>query len=468
MRKPVAKTTIGVILLMHMFIGIVFILKIPDFLTGMQTINYMCVLFSYYFVGMLWLYYIKKYGFYIFEHANMVMVITFISFSIEPMVSMIQNDMGIGYFYVFEGCIKATIIYVIAMFFFLYAYYKKSNYKCLYQQEDFHSDIVIKDKIVRWAFVIWCVGFFVQVIDLISNGYSIGYIFSIGTRGTMSSTEDGGLGIFGNIRYFMITALLYLYVYSDNKKIVWILRILSIMLSALRGYRWIIVVYLLSPLVVNSYISRKSPKRKNVIIIALALILMVGGLQFVRVSLKAGQGFSNHSDAEFNFAYIWGAFQGNFDLYKTLYGAVVYFPKQHFYTLGQQMVYLALVTIIPRAVWSNKPYSVIETIYKPYFMGNDAVRGAWAYAQLTEFYIEFGIIGVVVCMYIFGKLCRLLYRTAFNNNRTIHGVVLSATMFPMLMQFIIRGYMPLNLWPTVIILLPVIFMKLFVSNKKLD
>lgn len=450
-----------------MIIGFLFLINVPNFLNSIQIFDYYFVLFSYYFVGMMWIYYINKYGFYIFEHVNMVMAITFITFSIEPMISMIQDDLGIGSFYVFEGCMKATIIYMIAMTIFLYAYYSKSYKEYLYLKES-DSDIYIAEKdkkIARWALLIWCLGFAVQVIDLVSNGYSLNYIFSMGTSGSMSQIEDGGLGIFGNIRYFMITALLYMDLYSDRKKTIWILRILSIILSAMRGYRWIIVVYLISPIVVNSYLKRNYPKKKNMIALGLALVFIVGGLQYVRVALRSGGGLQGNSNVEFNLAYIWSAFQGNFDLYKTLYGAVTYFPDKHFYTMGQQLIYLSIVTIIPRAIWPGKPYSIIEKVYKVYFMGSDAVKGAWAYAQLTEFYVEFGIIGVIIFMYLFGKLCKFFFQTAMKKNRTVHDVVLGATMFPMLMQYVIRGYMPLNLWPTLIMLSPILFLKLFIRNK---
>ena len=96
-------------------------------------------------------------------------------------------------------------------------------------------------------------------------------------------------------------------------------------------------------------------------------------------------------------------------------------------------------------------------------MGEGAVRGHWAYAQMTEFYIEFGIIGVIICMYLFGRFCKYLRQLPLPSNRTVHGVVVASFFFPMLMQLVIRGYTPLNFWPIVFILIPVFIMKHFVS-----
>lgn len=462
MRKKLSRQHITVIIVIYFIIGLIFLGKCPDTINTNQFICYYTVLLSYFVVGFIWIVCVDKFGFYIFEPVNMVMVLTFISYSIEPMISIIQDDMGIGSFYVFDGCTKATLLYIVGVCIFLYSYYNGTADLVYDECSAVEAESNDRIKYAAWMFLLLAIS--VQMIDLMLHGFSLHYILSLGMSGSVETVEEGGLGIFGNIRYFSLTSLLYLDIYSKNKKSVWLMRILCIIMCALRGYRWIVVLYLLSPIVVNSYVKRKSPKLKTLLIIAVALIFMVGGLQFVRISLRHGTGLAGLADREFNLAYIWGAFQGNFDLYKTLYGAVTYFPDKSFYTLGQQMIYLTLATIIPRSIWPEKPYSVIEKVHKLHFMGPDAVRGAWAYAQLTEFYVEFGIIGICVCMYLMGRICKKVFVLSNREDRTVHSVVVAAFVFPMLMQFVIRGYMPLNFWPTVFMLVPVIVIKLFVSN----
>lgn len=461
MRSIISRRGIIFLIALYLTVGLVFLLKLPNGLTVKEMTSYLFVLASYFIVGFIWIVQIDKHGFFIFEPATMVIGLTFITFSVEPMISVIQGDLGIGSFYVFDGCKKATIIYMIAILIFMFGYYNGSNF--MEQKED-DGTIYQNDRIQHLALVIWCGAFILQVVDLISNGYSLNYIFSLGSSGALENVEDGGLGIFGNIRYFMVTALLYLDVYSKNKKSVWILRMLSVLLSVLRGYRWIVVIYILSPIVLYAYMKRKSPKMKTIIVLICTLAIIIGAMQFVRTSLREGNGIGNYNEeAQFNLAYIWGAFQGNFDLYKSLYGAVTYFPEQQFYTMGQQMILLTIATIIPRSIWPSKPYSVIDTVYKPHFMGNDAVRGHWAYAQISEFYIEFGVTGVIICMYLFGRFCKFLRELPLYENRTVHDVVVASFFFPMLMQLVIRGYMPLNFWPIIFILIPVFFMKYAVS-----
>ena len=149
----------------------------------------------------------------------------------------------------------------------------------------------------------------------------------------------------------------------------------------------------------------------------------------------------------------------NFDLYKTLYAAVVYFPEKHFFTLGQQLVFLTLVTAIPRAIWPGKPISIFETL-KAEWLGQGAITGAWAYAQITEFYVEYGTIGAIVLMGIFGKICRNL-KKSYRTPKTIHSLVAYSVTYPMLMQFVIRGYMPINFWIMFFMLVPVLVIKGF-------
>lgn len=458
MRSKLSRNSITTIVVLYLLVGFIFLINVPDFLTTKENFEYLYILFSYYVVGMIWIRHIDRHGFFIFEPATMVMSLTFITFSVEPMISMIQNDMGIGSFYVFDGCFKATTIYIIAAVTFLFSYYKGTRQFEIESSEE-KEVYEYGNKNFYIAFLIWLLAFLVQIVDLIANGYSIQYIFSLGSTGSMENAE-GGLGIFGNIRYFMVTALLYMDIYAKNKKTVWLCRGLSILLAMLRGYRWIIIVYVLSPIVLYAYVKKKSPRLKNIVVLAIIMMVFVGAMQFVRTSLREGNGLGNYNqELNFNLSYIWGAFQGNFDLYKTLYGAVTYFPSSAFYTLGQQMIYLTIVTIIPRSIWPSKPYSIIDSVYKVHFMGEGAVRGHWAYAQLTEFYIEFGIIGVIVCMYIFGRFCKYLRELPLYQNRTVHDVVTASFFFPMLMQLVIRGYMPLNFWPVVFILLPVFIMK---------
>ncbi|MEO2223849.1 O-antigen polymerase [Priestia megaterium] len=438
-------------------IGILFMLYKPDNLTNVYNGYYTFILFSYFLVGGAFVFCITIKGIYIFEPITMVMPLTIITFSVEPLICIISGDTTLLGFEVFEGCYKATLIYMVASLTYLFGYFTKirtSNEKKVVEKEvTIRNKVIVnnKKKILFLAYIFWIVGFSVQLLDFLKQGYSYDYIFSLGAAGSFEATESS-LGAITNIRFFMLAPLLYLDLYSDKKALKWTMRILAILLTMLRTSRWIILIYILSPIVLHYVKEKKKPSKKVLIPTFILSVFLIGAMQYFRASIRDGSGLDSLGSSGFSVSYIWGAFQLNFDLFKTLYGAVVYFPGEHAFTLGKQMIFLTIATIIPRAIWPTKPISVIEEL-KANFLGSGAVDGHWAYAQLTEFYIEFGITGVIVLMFGFSKLCKYLIKLCKTNND--HNLIIYSIMFPMLMQLVIRGYMPNNFWSVIFLLLPI-------------
>lgn len=447
--------------IVYIMLGIIFLFKIPNNLSFKLMTDYLLILFSYFFVVGIWGHYIFKKGIYIFEPSTMVLLLTIISFSIEPLISITINDLDVNGFYVYAGCKKATIIYIIATVSFIFCYYnkiickKKEYYNCsidkIYKE---CIDISNKNRVLILAWFFAIIGVLVSLVDLLLQGYSIQYILSLGVSGTMS-IEDSSLGVFINLRYCMIPAFIYLYKYSRVKWPSYILTIIALSCMFMRNKRWVMIIIIMAPIVYKYVEKNKKPKTIKIIVVSIVLILLISVMQFMRYD--ATTSLNSVSWENFTLLEVWKGFSGNFDLYKTLYGAVVYFPQKHFYTLGQQMIYLTIITCIPRAIWPSKPISILEVL-KPQWLGEGAVRGAWAYAQITEFYVEFGIIGAVLLMSCYGIICRRL-KQLYINKKSVHNLVLYSFTFPMLMQFTNRGYMPINFWAYIFMLVPWLIIK---------
>lgn len=452
MKTKIKKNTQVIILLLYIVIGMSFVFQMGK-VDSQYTPEYIVVLISYFLMVGIWILCICKFGFYLFEPITMVVGLTILTFSIEPMISMITNDTLLAGFNVYDGCVKATLIYMIALTFFFFVYYSRFSFgeKC-YRNDlnTWNGDYKKSEKLMALAYMFTVIGVAVSLVDLIKQGFSLQYILSLGSGGSFDAKEES-IGVFINLRYMMLPGFLYLDLYSDKKIIKNFLRIIAVACMFMRNKRWIIVLIILSPIALHYIQNKKKPSAKIMLSTALFMALLIGAMQYMR---GMSTSISSVDWSSFNLLSIWKAFSGNFDLYKTLYAAVVYFPDEHFYTLGQQLVYLTLVTCIPRAIWPNKPVSIIDSQLKPYFMGNGAVRGAWAYAQLTEFYIEFGIVGVVICMCIFADFCKFLKKCTFQP-KNIHELVMAATFYPMLMQLVIRGYMPINFWAMFFMMIPI-------------
>lgn len=478
--KPLNRNAKACLILAYFFIGIIFLLQMPSGISFKLITDYCTVLFSYFVVVGMWLCYVLKHGCFLFEPATMVLLLTIISFSIEPMLSIITDDINIFGFHVFAGCKKATVVYMLAVTAFIFVYYnkftfcdrfiykavwlkpklQKNNYdysnlkfysrafnRMLYEKRVFAEKVI-----VALSYFFACVGVGVSLVDLIMQGYSAFYILSLGVAGIYQGNSDvDSLGVFINLRYLMIPSFLYLDKFAKHKLPTWLLRIVALACLFIRNKRWLIVVIVLSPITYYYTEKMKKPDMKLIGAVAIGGAVVLGAMQFMRYEMATS--LSKVTWKNFTIMEIWKGFSGNFDLYKTLYGAVEYFPEKHPHTMGQQMIFLTLVTCIPRAIWSSKPSSIFETL-KAEWLGEGAVRGCWAYAQLTEFYVEFGVLGAIICMMIFAEFCKWL-KKLYVSKRTVHDLVAYSFMFPMLMQLVIRGYMPINFWAVFFMWIPI-------------
>ncbi len=450
----------NILVFVYVIIGLFFLYCMPGSMSNEMSKNYIVLLVSYFLVFGIWIYYIVKQGFYLFEPSTMIISLTAISFSIEPIISILTNDTELAGFEVFNGCVKATIIYMVAIVMFMLIYYGKKHLiqEWRYKDNDKVAFETVKSKLfMGGAYFFAIVGTSVLILDTFQSGYNIQYIFSLGLKGQLDASESS-IGTLINLQYCIAPSFLYLDQYDKRKWPVLVLRTIAFFSLLTKTTRWFLVVLLISPIVYRNVISGKKVKLGKIIVAACIIAFIIGAMQFTRGNVRDGAGIASADWSDFSLLTIWYAFSGNFDLYKTLYGAVTYFPKNHFYTLGQQMIYLTAVTCIPRSIWPGKPRSIIDSELKQYFMGNGAVTGHWAYAQLTEFYVEFGIIGVICCMSLFALWCRSL-KKLYIRKKNVHNIIYYAIMFPFLMQLVIRGYAPINFWAYFFMVLPIIVQK---------
>lgn len=423
--------------------------------------NYLIVFISYLFMFPLILCVAARMNVYIFEPFTMVVGLTFLTYSVGPMMSVILGDTSLNGFEIFDGCIEATLIYMISLVVFMLVYYAKSKYtESMSIKNDFYEvDDADIQKIITISYILLFIGMAVNIYDMLLKGFSLDYVLSLGMQGNrdmeMEAESIGGLSSFGSMIFI---PLLYLDKYEKKEGIPFILRIMCIVIALTRGTRFPLIVLVLSPIVMYFIERKKSPKGSTALLIAILGILLVGGVQMLRTSTRLGTGIKGAAWNQFNGLYIYGAFQGNFDMYKTLYAAIKYFPSKEMFTFGQQMILCTLVWMIPRSLWPGKPVSYAMDVIKGRWMGAGAVRGAFACGQLTEYYFEFGLLGCVVCMGLFARFCQYLKVKCVNPKNT-HDYVIYAVMFPTLMQLVIRGATQMNVWSIIFMLLPMFAIK---------
>lgn len=95
-------------------------------------------------------------------------------------------------------------------------------------------------------------------------------------------------------------------------------------------------------------------------------------------------------------------------------------------------------------------YDIVNVTY-----GNQAVLNGVAYPNLGEYYVEFGVIGIIVCMFVLGLLCRYARNLYVKRQGLSLALVFYSLIYGALFQIIIRGYMPQNFTMMLFLLTPV-------------
>ena len=87
-----------------------------------------------------------------------------------------------------------------------------------------------------------------------------------------------------------------------------------------------------------------------------------------------------------------------------------------------------------------------------------------AYPNLGEYYVEFGVVGIIMCMFILGLFCRYARNLYVKRQGLSLSLVLYSLVYGALFQIIIRGYMPQNFTMMLFLLAPVILIA--IANKR--
>ena len=187
-----------------------------------------------------------------------------------------------------------------------------------------------------------------------------------------------------------------------------------------------------------------------------------------RDSIRSGGGI-NFSSISFNILLdaFDAAFWENLRIYKTYYGVIKAVPEMTSYLFGKQMIIYTMIMFIPRAIWKGKPGNP-GTKAQELGINEIAVKSGSAYPCLGEYYYEFGILGVMFWMGIFGwwlQNLQIKYRFGAKSNVDL---MIYTTIVGTILQLVIRGYTPSNFWMIIFSMLPFLIIKKFFMRKIKD
>lgn len=363
---------------------------------------------------------------------------------------------------VMYGCVPGTIYVIIAFISFLCGYLRRQNKQVVVQQLEIPSRFQIK-RILKTSYVLFGVGSFLNLLLLISIGYNLTYLFTMGGNGLANV-----VGIPDNLRFLFnsgyVLLVPWLFICAYGKKIHAIIgAYLLFIIFYAYGWRFIIYIVAVSGAIVFYRTRNKQPKISHIIILGTVLFLYstIGGM--MRGSMRSGENATLKKVESDNFIY---TLESNFDIYKTYYGVVQTYPSKENFWYGQAVIASPIIMWIPRFVWPEKPlgteYPLTIGIMKS--CGDKAILGAaMSSPNITEYYLDFGVIGIIIYSFILGVVCKRMLKLYYG--KSLYGVIKYALFCGFLIQLINRGYMAQLVTLIVILYLPLLLYRKYYVAK---
>lgn len=390
-------------------------------------------------------------GYELFSPINVLTLIYVILFFFTPMYDIVLHEycwFGVD---LFAYGVKGSVIAFVGYLSFLMAYNSPINP---------NSRRILSEKnerAVPFILTMYGVCFFSNVYYLVNvSGNSIAYIFSLGLLGGGNSREitKVSIGFISMLSYALPSCTLLYIEYGKSKPLKIILFVLMFILQVERGFRFYIIQ--ISIMFISYYYLRNEKKPRVSQLFALIVLIMVPIvlMTMFRSTIRSGDGMdlsvlSIDSIREALDDTIWD----NFRIYKTYYGIIKAVPSMTGYMYGAQILVYTLIMFIPRIIWPGKPSPPgMEAVALG--ISNYSVLAGTAYPNLGEYYYEFGIVGVVFFMALFGWWMKKIdVKYKINHTSNIELMVF-CTLLGTILQVVIRGYTPSNFWMIVFTLLP--------------
>jgi oligosaccharide repeat unit polymerase len=417
--------------------------------------EYFIVLLGYFVVSSMFIIYSIFNKVDIFEPLPLVTYTYIIFFSILPLLDLLKNDMYFFGYYVADGTIKATYIFIIGYITYFIGYCTKntSMNKQVKSRTIFKKIDNISGKKIMWInLILWTIGFLSSIIFLIGLGKSPLYALTFGFGGGVQKnfsvvSSVAFLGMFSNA---MVVPWVYLVVNTKSIFFKVLITFFTASIYYVIGFRFIIVIMIIAPIVYHYISIQRRPSISKIIIIIIILTIISGLVGYVRNDVRRG---SEVNWSKFGVGQVWYGIESNFEIYKAFYKMVEVIPENYSYTMGRQMSY-TLTIMIPRFVWPNKPDTPLREVLRA-ILGDYGVAAGSAWPNIGEFYSEFGVFGVGILMYLFGVMCKKSMNLYISANTSIHKLIAYSVLFPTYLQIIIRGYSPTNFWQLAFFAIPI-------------
>lgn len=396
----------------------------------------------------------------VFEPITMITLIYEGIFVVKPIVDLRSQKMMEHGVSVIAGGPKATFLFVLGYTVFFLSYYWKHR-KIIYRGNPIFSKTVVRrtqiEEALPWIYLAWMFVYLLCIYCMMTQGLSLRYIFSFGTDG-VRTIDDGNTALLflSNFGITLITLWLIILVFSKNKLIIIITTALSIVYILMRNARWLMLVFIVAPVTFYYINKKRQPRLLLVIIIGVLGLTMFAWMQANRVNIATGGAMKGWGIQDLTLENLIAPLESDLSTYRTFYSMVLRFPTEYFYMLGRTFLY-AFIMFVPRALWPGKPDNPVRDMIEK-SLNYRARKSGTAVANIGEFYANFGLIGILVFMYLIGWIAsslKHLVREQLSEDDEIIKIGY-AILFPLFFQWIARGNFSGNIYMTVFALLPIL------------
>lgn len=390
----------------------------------------------------------------------MVSILYFFLFILSPIISIYWGETKCHGDFVMDGCIKGTYIFLIGFACFTIGYLIPKDTRIRYLR----FNPLEKDKkiIIILCYVIWLIGAISCMYYIYKSSVALTALFTNDTMRIMAAfkaVDNSSLKFLANFAYFMVFPCVVLAQMEKHKSLFYCILILTLFLFYLRGTRIFIVVLIMAYLIVFIRVKNYRIRFYQIVVFLFLFLVMISYLGTNRNYVKMGLETVAIEKED-----VLHALATNLDIYKPYYGLVANCPDKVDYTYGNGMFVDSFVSLIPRFLWPNKRVETPMTNMISKTTGNGPLRAGMSWPNISEFYMDFGILGVVIFNMLFGFLVSKSIK--WLNSSSLTKVMVYAILFPTYFQLVIRGYTPINFIMYLCLFFPYILVSPFFKIKK--
>ncbi len=322
-----------------------------------------------------------------------------------------------------------------------------------------YTDEETRRYIVKYAVLVYIGSMALSLLYYQLIGRSILSLLSLGQMG---ETTEGraGEGIYFLKTFFRsaIPGAILLLSFSKKKFVPWICTIVLSIMCISTGSRNLAITVMLSVFIYHYMRRKKRPSIVTLSVLIVGFYVLIGVIGIFRSEIKGSQEIDfSQVDSEGMFE----AFMFNAEIFYPFYNLVEFIPQNAPYHYGLGILNI-VVQFVPRILWPGKPTMLGETAFE--VMYGDSMGGA-AYPNIGEFYYEFGLAGVIVMMFLYGRIMTGVYRNALKQEDRL-SIIMFAINFGYIIQFVCRGHFASWAIDYVFMLGPVVLLQWLLRNKR--